>query len=306
MPIVLLVQENDVTYKVTLTKRASILGRSSKSHIKLTDPMVSGKHCAFILSSDGKATVKDLDSSNGTYLNGSKVGESHLMLDDEITIGEIKCWLDSSAMGPKEKKIHVRDSAKTKMKFINLAAEEKRKRKDVAVSKTGEEPPKSEDSTNTEAEFDPKTSIIKVDLDEISDAPGEPEESEDEFTRTQIAPELTRSQLAKEAIPKEKEVEPKEEVEPISKGNDRLAKKAKKLEKDSQKVEESQGSAVGAEMEFDQEETGQTKFIKVEKSKTQAKKSSKDIVKKTIKKKSAKKDDEDENILGKLKGIFKK
>ncbi len=285
MAIVLIIQEQEITHKIPISKKPFVLGRSSKCDLKLHDPMVSGRHCAFQLSDDGKATVKDLDSSNGTYVNGFKIAETHIMMDDEVTIGAIKCWLDSTQLNPKEKKIHVRETAKTRMKFINLEDDSEKVPKKVQVNRPNEEtaaPPSEED-------FDPKTSIIKVDLEEIN-TPAD--ELEEDFTRTQIAKSPDR--------PSSSQSEGAQESES---SNDRLAKRVKKMEEQSKKQSSDPGQAIAGENQFESEETGNTKFLKVDTGKAKKPKSM------IPKKKKETKEDEEEgggNLLGKIKGIFKK
>jgi hypothetical protein len=285
MAIVIIIQEQEITHKIPVTKKPFVLGRSSKCNLKLHDPMVSGKHCAFQLSDDGKATVKDLDSSNGTYVNGFKIAEIHLMMDDEVKIGGIKCWLDASQMNPQEKKLHVRETAKTKMKYIDLGDEGEKKPRKAQTDKSKNKDPKEDD-------FDPKTSIIKVDLNEVAAAD---EGSGEDFTRTQISKSANKQ--GQENLTQEKKSEPEETEE----GNDRLAKRVRKMEEKSKKQASAPGQAVAGENQFESEETGQTKFLKVDQGKN---KKAKSIVKKKAR---AKKEEADEgNLLGKIKSIFKK
>lgn len=50
------------------------VGRSADADVPLDDPDVSRLHCAVTLSSDGRVTVADLGSTNGTTLEGTRVG----------------------------------------------------------------------------------------------------------------------------------------------------------------------------------------------------------------------------------------
>lgn len=209
MAIVIIIQEQEITHKIPVTKKPFVLGRSSKCNLKLHDPMVSGKHCAFQLSEDGKATVKDLESSNGTYVNGFKIAETHLMMDDEVKLGSVKCWLDASQMNPKEKKLHVRETAKTRMKFIDLGDEGEKKPRKVQTNK-------SKSEASKEDNFDPKTSIIKVDIDEVA---ATDKRADEDFTRTQIAKSADKQGL--ENLAQEEKSLPEEKDE----GNNRLAKR---------------------------------------------------------------------------------
>ncbi|POX44321.1 cell division protein FtsK [Streptomyces sp. Ru71] len=49
------------------------VGRSADADVPLDDPDVSRLHCAVTLSADGRITVADLDSTNGTTLDGTRV-----------------------------------------------------------------------------------------------------------------------------------------------------------------------------------------------------------------------------------------
>jgi pSer/pThr/pTyr-binding forkhead associated (FHA) protein len=61
------------------------LGRNSDNDIVLNEPVVSGEH-AVVQLVDG-ASITDLDSTNGTYLNGQPIRKSPLQHNDVIAIG---------------------------------------------------------------------------------------------------------------------------------------------------------------------------------------------------------------------------
>jgi len=65
----------------------TLIGRDPKADIFLNDITVSRRH-AKILLEDSKATVKDLGSLNGTYLNNEIFTESRLKNLDELQIGK--------------------------------------------------------------------------------------------------------------------------------------------------------------------------------------------------------------------------
>ncbi|HET6358638.1 FHA domain-containing protein, partial [Streptomyces sp.] len=47
------------------------IGRSADADVPLDDPDVSRLHCAVTVAEDGRVTVADLDSTNGTTLDGT-------------------------------------------------------------------------------------------------------------------------------------------------------------------------------------------------------------------------------------------
>ncbi|MFH9707842.1 FHA domain-containing protein, partial [Streptomyces luteogriseus] len=50
------------------------VGRSADADVPLDDPDVSRLHCTVTVSADGRVAVADLDSTNGTTVNGTRVG----------------------------------------------------------------------------------------------------------------------------------------------------------------------------------------------------------------------------------------
>lgn len=64
------------------------VGRSSSNNINISDPLVSRTHCQFIQEDDGRVKLIDINSSNGTYVNGVKRhGEVWLVPSDIVRIG---------------------------------------------------------------------------------------------------------------------------------------------------------------------------------------------------------------------------
>jgi pSer/pThr/pTyr-binding forkhead associated (FHA) protein len=122
MAIYLYVKDGDEETRVRLTGKPLFIGRSSKCHITLKDSMISGKHLAVKVNSDGRAVIKDLETTNGTFLNGSKIQETFIYLDDFIQIGKVKITLDDSEMNAKELGLHKRDFERTSVTFVRLGA----------------------------------------------------------------------------------------------------------------------------------------------------------------------------------------
>ncbi len=122
MAIYLNVKDGDEETRVRLTSKPFFIGRSSKCHLTLKDSMISGKHLAVKINSDGRAVIKDLETTNGTFLNGSKIQETFIYLDDFVQIGKVKIALDDSEMNAKELGLHKRDFERTSVTFVRLGA----------------------------------------------------------------------------------------------------------------------------------------------------------------------------------------
>jgi hypothetical protein len=71
---------------LTLDKGVTVIGRSSGCDIVLDDPNVSRRHAEVRRLGEGYSLV-DLGSTNGTEVNGQRVGETSLMNGDVIGVG---------------------------------------------------------------------------------------------------------------------------------------------------------------------------------------------------------------------------
>lgn len=65
------------------------IGRHEESEVFLVDLSVSRNHATIDLSSDG-ATLRDCGSTNGCFVNGTKVSDRLLVSGDEIMIGKTR------------------------------------------------------------------------------------------------------------------------------------------------------------------------------------------------------------------------
>ena len=65
------------------------VGRSMKADILLDDPTVSRRHALFT-KVGGTYVIKDLDSLNGTYVNGARIDSLELRSGDSVIIGRFK------------------------------------------------------------------------------------------------------------------------------------------------------------------------------------------------------------------------
>jgi adenylate cyclase len=79
--------------------RSVIVGRGVGSDIAVYDPTISRRH-AELIASDDAVTVKDLGSSNGTYVNGRRITSARLSANDAITFGKVGFQLEAVPAAP--------------------------------------------------------------------------------------------------------------------------------------------------------------------------------------------------------------
>jgi adenylate cyclase len=88
MPLLRLVSAaGDQTFELP-EGRPLLVGRGIASDIAIYDPTISRRHAELTAEDDG-VYVRDLDSSNGTCINGTRVAEGRLRLEDSITFGKV-------------------------------------------------------------------------------------------------------------------------------------------------------------------------------------------------------------------------
>lgn len=89
-------------------EREFVIGRSTDVDMILVEDMVSRKH-ARITPVDGSFEIEDLDSTNGTFVNGEKIHRARLKEGDRILIGtSILKLIGADSNGPSESTSEVR------------------------------------------------------------------------------------------------------------------------------------------------------------------------------------------------------
>ncbi len=91
-PVLVVLQGQPLGLALQLEKEKAIIGRGSTSDVVLRDDIASRAHAEIyrLETTDSCAEyfVKDLDSTNGTYLNGSRLFDAQMLQDgDKIKIG---------------------------------------------------------------------------------------------------------------------------------------------------------------------------------------------------------------------------
>jgi len=72
------------------------IGRVEDNTFQIAEPSVSSHHCEVLLRGD-EVVVKDLNSTNGTFINGEKITESVLKPGHTLRIGQIELRLENGA-----------------------------------------------------------------------------------------------------------------------------------------------------------------------------------------------------------------
>ena len=96
MPKLTVLTEGIEPTSFDLTKEVASVGRVEGNDIVLDHQSVSGSHGELILRGDQDVYIRDLGSTNGSYIDGKKVAESPVQPGEVITFGEVQLKLEGA------------------------------------------------------------------------------------------------------------------------------------------------------------------------------------------------------------------
>ncbi len=99
MPKMIVSIDGVVIKEVQLTKDRTTLGRRPYNDIVIDNLAVSGEH-AVLQMSGNEVYLEDLNSTNGTYINGKAVKKQLLQNSDTVEIGKYKIKYINEVAGP--------------------------------------------------------------------------------------------------------------------------------------------------------------------------------------------------------------
>ncbi|MEY2465661.1 MAG: hypothetical protein QOD03_182 [Verrucomicrobiota bacterium] len=93
--VVLSAEMTGRTHELTVDK--TTIGRVDDNTFQIAEPSVSSHHCEILLRGSD-VVVKDLNSTNGTFINNEKVSESVLKPGQTLRLGQIELRLEVDGM----------------------------------------------------------------------------------------------------------------------------------------------------------------------------------------------------------------
>jgi hypothetical protein len=73
---------------------SNVIGRSPDTDFSLSHPTISTMHCEMVLSDSG-VILRDLESTNGTFVNGQQVREVMLSPGQMVRLGDVELSVES-------------------------------------------------------------------------------------------------------------------------------------------------------------------------------------------------------------------
>ena len=81
--------EVDKTFRI-LPGGVRTIGRATGADFILDAPLVSRVHCRVTATAGGGLEVRDLDSTNGTFINGERIETGQVTSGDRLGVGRVE------------------------------------------------------------------------------------------------------------------------------------------------------------------------------------------------------------------------
>ena len=81
--------ESEHTFRI-LPGGVRTVGRATGADFIVDAPLVSRVHCRLTALADGGLEVRDLDSTNGTFINGERIETGRLTSGDRLRVGRLE------------------------------------------------------------------------------------------------------------------------------------------------------------------------------------------------------------------------
>jgi pSer/pThr/pTyr-binding forkhead associated (FHA) protein len=82
-------RDDEIVGELPLRMGRTVVGRTSDNDLQIDSRLVSRHHCQIVTSRD-QSVVEDLNSTNGTYINGKAVKKQMLVHNDTVEVGKYK------------------------------------------------------------------------------------------------------------------------------------------------------------------------------------------------------------------------
>ena len=93
-------QGEELEYTLDSGRASITIGRNPMCDLRINNPSISRKHAEIrVDAASGGYSIYDLNSSNGTYVNGKRESSSSLAHGDELLCGEFKIFFYSEGAG---------------------------------------------------------------------------------------------------------------------------------------------------------------------------------------------------------------
>ena len=87
--------DGQVLAEYNMNKERYTIGRLPDNDIRIDNPAVSGHH-SLIINILNDSFLEDLNSTNGTYVNGKRIERARLTNGDRLRVGRVELTVEKS------------------------------------------------------------------------------------------------------------------------------------------------------------------------------------------------------------------
>jgi pSer/pThr/pTyr-binding forkhead associated (FHA) protein len=103
MPRLVVLSEGLTGRSHELKAEKTTVGRVEDNTFQIPDPSVSSHHCEILLKGN-EVTIRDLNSTNGTFINGQQITEASLKPSQILRLGQVEVRLEGDQATTSQKK----------------------------------------------------------------------------------------------------------------------------------------------------------------------------------------------------------
>jgi pSer/pThr/pTyr-binding forkhead associated (FHA) protein len=96
---IIISRDGQIEQQIQLSKERMTLGRHPRNDIVLTHPAVSGEHAVIVTILDD-SFLEDLHSTNGTFVNGHRIGKHFLQHQDVVKMAKFQLEFVADGVRP--------------------------------------------------------------------------------------------------------------------------------------------------------------------------------------------------------------
>ena len=104
MPRLVVLSEGLTGRSHELKAETTTVGRVEDNTFQIPDPSVSSHHCEILLKGTD-VVIRDLNSTNGTFINGQQITEASLKPSQILRLGQVEVRLEGDQAGASQKKM---------------------------------------------------------------------------------------------------------------------------------------------------------------------------------------------------------
>ena len=102
---VIIIKSDGTNASMPIAGERLVVGRDKAAGLRIPVPSVSRRHCEFFVEDESVLVIRDLGSSNGTFVNRERIEEAELDSGDLVSIGSVVLAVqigDADAVDPRQ------------------------------------------------------------------------------------------------------------------------------------------------------------------------------------------------------------